>query len=79
MSIKLKYYGYAGMMAECNGRKGIVCGWDSTEDDTSLIIAVTEGNGWKIPAKITSNMHIITHENNPKGYYFIEEKHIINF
>lgn len=74
---KIKYYAHEGQTATRDGRTGIICGWDQTKDDSALIMAVTEGKGWVIPKVLITDLHIITHANNKKGYYYVKVKHIL--
>jgi len=74
---KLQYYSHAGESAFRDKRKGIICGWDIRANSSCLIMAVTEGKGWPVPLQPLSDLHIVTLENNPQGYYFIELKHIL--
>lgn len=52
--------------------KGIICGYDN---DESLIMAVTEGEGW-ISVEIDDK--IKTHKNNPLGYLYVGVENIVN-
>ena len=76
-SFKLKYYAHAGETAQLDGKLGIICGWDDQDSDNSLIMAVIEGKGWKVPTIRTEGMHIVTHQENDKGYYFVKLKDIV--
>ena len=68
------YEKYAGKIAECDGKRGIICGYDRY--DVSLLMAVTEGKGWSVSTFIEEE-EVITHKDNPLGYYFVDESHII--
>jgi len=76
-TFKLKYYAHAGKTATLEGKTGAICGWDDTDEDCSLIMAVMDGKGWPIPYLANTGMHIVTNRDNEKGYYFVGEKDLI--
>ena len=70
------YEKYKGQKATFDNMEGIVCGYSS--ESAQMICAITYrrfNNGWKFFQR-ESDDNIITHRNNPEGYFYCTERRI---